>query len=209
MRLLFAAVFAACNHTPPATVSLALPLPTSPITPVSEKRALAQPPEMDFSSDQGAVHLVKDGDRFAGTLPGGVLTCTARADTFTCHWYKASAEGTAKLRREGDHLSGEWDSEEADEETIERGAFTGTLDGAWSSNWGDATVTTTGQSVHFDYGDGTVDCTAHDRKLACTWQESGTTGAAELVVESQRVVRGRWGTGSSASDGGDWVFVRR
>lgn len=210
MKQLCWVALVACNHAAtPATVSIALPLPTTPIAPVSEKRQAAYGPEMDFTSDQGAVHLVKDGDRFAGTIPGGVLTCTARADAFTCHWYKSSAEGVAKLRRDGDHLEGTWDSEEVDDETIDRGAFTGTLDGSWSSNWGTATITTTGQRVHVDYGDGTVDCTARDRKLACTWQEAGTTGAAELVIESQRVVRGRWGTATSATDGGDWVFVRR
>jgi len=210
MRRLFWVVLVACSHaSAPATVSLALPLPTAPVTPVSEKREPAYAREMDFQSDQGPIHLVKDGDRFAGTMPGGVLTCTARADTFTCHWYQSSAEGTAKLHRDGDRLEGVWDGEAADEETIDRGAFTGTLDGSWASNWGTTTVTTKGQNVHFEYADGTVDCTAHDRKLACSWQEAGSSGSAELVIETQRVVRGRWGTGTSATDGGDWVFVRR
>src|SRR6185369_9208273 len=59
MRRLFCVVLVACNHaSAPATVSLALPLPTAPVTPVSEKREPAYAREMDFQSDQGQIHLV-------------------------------------------------------------------------------------------------------------------------------------------------------
>lgn len=211
MKRCFAIVLAACNHAPaPATVSLALPLPTAPITPVSEKRPSITR-EMDLSSDRGMVHLVKDGDGFAGTYSEGVLTCSVRAETFTCHWYQHSNEGIATLRRDGDRLDGTWDGEATDDETlpIAHGGFNATLDGSWDSNWGTATITSNARGVHFDYADGTIECTTHDRKLSCNWQETAVSGGAELVIETEHVLRGRWGTGASATDGGVWMFVRR
>jgi len=211
-RALVCLSFAACSPArAPATVSLALPLPTASISPVSEVRHAPFAQEMDFSSDQGPIHLVKDGDRFAGTYPNGVMSCTVKAETFTCHWYQQSGEGTAKLRREGDRLEGTWDDDAEDDETlpVPRGAVTRALDGSWQSNWGQATFTTKGQNVHIDYDQGTVDCTQRDRNLACTWQEGGTSGGADLVIESSWIVRGRWGTGTSNTDGGIWMFVRR
>jgi hypothetical protein len=63
--------------------------------------------------------------------------------------------------------------------------------------------------VHIEYSDGTMDCTTRGTNLACTWNENSASGAAELAFESERVIRGRWGTGASSSDGGVWVFVRR
>ena len=210
MRVAACVVLVACSHTPaPATVSLALPLPTAPITPVSEVRE-TRSQELDFASDHGPIHLVKDGDGFAGTFQDGVLTCTESVKTFTCHWYQSSSEGTAQLHRDGDRLEGTWDDEGADATPVGRGSLSGTLDGSWDTNWGPATITTNrSNNVHVDYVQGTADCTATDRKLACTWQEGGSGGGAELVIETQHVVRGRWGTGASATDGGVWVFVRR
>jgi hypothetical protein len=212
MRFVFCVLAAACSqHAAPATVSLALPLPTAPITPVSEKRDPTWPRELELESDRGKVHLVKDRDGFAGTYPDGVLTCTIRAETLTCHWYQHSNEGIATLQRKGDRLEGDWDGEVADDETLPtpRGTVNAALDGAWDSNWSSATITSNTRGVHVDYADGSIDCTVHDRKLSCTWQETTVGGGAEFVIETERVLRGRWGTGSSATDGGNWVFVRR
>jgi hypothetical protein len=39
------------------------------------------------------------------------------------------------------------------------------------------------------------------------WGLAQVTGA-ELIIESQHVLRGRWGSSASQTDGGPWVFIR-
>ena len=80
----------------------------------------------------------------------------------------------------------------------------------WDSNFGPATITRTSSGLHVEYRDGTMECDDRQpKKLACDWTEGSANGKAELTIESSRVLRGHWGNGTSSSDGGSWLFVRR
>jgi hypothetical protein len=202
------------EHAPQAVAIAPLPVVTQSIEPVVETRApKASIDDGDFSSDKGGmVHLVAAPDgTLAGTYPNGVLTCTA---ALACLWYEGSANGRATFQRKHDGtLAGTWGNGESDADgggwTLVPIKRSGTLDGVWDTNWGVAKIETTRAGVHIEYSDGTMDCTTRGTNLACTWNENSASGAAELAIESERVIRGRWGTGASSSDGGVWVFVRR
>jgi hypothetical protein len=215
MRRLLVLLLAACSeHVPQQAVAIApLPVPSQTIEPVVEVRKPAQPDDADFSSDRGGmIHLTaaRDGS-LSGTYPNGILTCSA---SFACRWYESSATGRATFQRKPDGtLAGTWGSEESDDNggswTLVPVKHRGALDGVWDTNFGAAKIESTSSGIHIDYEGGTVDCPAQGVKLACTWNEGGGTGGAELAVESERVIRGKWGSGTSSTDGGAWVFVRR
>jgi hypothetical protein len=214
MRVLFALVLVACDHAQAPAVSI-VPLPTTAQTveTVVEVRApKTSIDDGDFSSERGVVHLAAEPDgRLAGTYPNGVLTCSA---AFACRWYERSSEGRATFHRKTDgKLEGTWGNDASDDDggswTLVPIARNGGVDGVWDTNWGVAKIETKRGGLHVEYETGSMDCTEHDKKLDCTWSESSMTGAAELVVESPRVMRGRRGSGASSSDGGYWVFVKR
>lgn len=217
MRLFLVVLLASCAEHAPQAVAIA-PLPVvarATIEPVVDEVRPSKPStdEGDFSSDKGGMlHLAAAPDgSLAGTYPNGILTCTA---ALACLWYEGSASGRATFQRKHDGtLAGTWGSGESD---VDGGGWTlvpikrsGTLDGVWDTNWGVAKIETTRTGVHIEYSDGTMDCTTHGTKLDCAWTENSVTGGAELAIESERVIRGRWGSGASSSDGGVWVFVRR
>lgn len=218
MRRAFAALaLAACAPPAPPPAAVTLPLPTVPATATSAEARDTKPSldEGDFSSDRGMVHLTAEPDgTLAGTFSGGVITCRAKGEQLSCRWYDRSGEGRATLRRtpEG-RLEGTWGNGASDADgggwTLAPIPRASPLDGVWDTNWGAATLTTSARGVHVDYGEGTMDCTQRDRTLACAWTEGGAGGNAELTIESTRVLRGRWGSGASSTDGGPWVFVRR
>ena len=222
--VLASALTAACSSARPAAeASVALPV----ILPVPSAAETVATPRVvkplldaaDFTSERGAVHLTVEAD---GMVDGsfesdGVVTCSApRGDALACEWVEGSADGHATLHRKTDgRLEGTWGNGASDADggvwtlvPVARGDSG--MSGAWMSNWGAATVEDTGHGVHAAYTSGVLDCTRRDaRTLACTWVEGSSTGAAVLVIESPRVLRGTWGNGASATDGGKWLFVRR
>ncbi len=221
MKLVVGLVFVvgcATQSSGPAVVSLAAPLPMPTLAaPESPSWSAAKTDDSsDFSSDRGIVRLTPESDgTLSGTYADGVLTC-ARPDAkgITCKWYEASNEGRAAFVRKDDGtLEGTWGTGESIDDggawtlvPLVRGAGLG---GAWHTNWGIAHVTDTGHGIHVDYVRGTMDCEPRaSQHLRCDWSEGSASGRAELVIESQSVLRGTWGSGASADDGGLWVFVR-
>jgi hypothetical protein len=209
----------AAQAPPPATVSLVEPLPSAPPSPVPPPPPRERARDAaDFTSERGIVHLAAQGDgSLAGTFGGsGVMTCTRSADAVSCRWYDGAADGSAAFHRRPDgRLEGTFGNGTSADDA---GAWTlvpvaardDGLGGVWDTNWGPAVVHATAGGIHVDYRDGTMDCEEHDAgKLTCAWTEGSTTGKAELTIESRRVLRGRWGNGGSATDGGGWLFVRR
>ncbi len=212
----FALVACADRSPPPAAVTLPLPTPSATQAAISEvPETKPTVDEGDFSSERGMVHLVAEPDgTLAGTFTGGVVTCHAKNEDLSCRWYDRNGEGRAKLRRTADgRLEGTWGNGASQDDgggwTLAPIAHQSPLDGVWDTNWGPATLSSSARGVHVDYGDGTMDCTSRDRSLECAWTQGGATGNAQLTIESSRVLRGRWGSGASATDGGSWVFVRR
>ena len=214
------ALLVACadRTPPPTTVSLALPLPAPSATTAQIEAHDTKPAldDGDFSSERGMVHLTAEPDgTLAGTYAGGILTCKNERDLLACRWYQGTSEGRATLRRKPDgRVEGTWGNGPSDDDggswTLVPVARAAPLEGVWDTNWGVATVRATARGgVHVDYPDGTMDCEQRDRKLTCAWNESSLSGNAELTIESSRLLRGRWGSGASATDGGPWVFVKR
>jgi hypothetical protein len=214
MRFVLAASLVACVQQAPQAVAIApLPVASGTIEPVVEMRTKKSLDDGDFTSDKGGmVHLTAAADgSLSGTYTNGILTCSA---ALACLWYEGGTTGRATFQRKRDgKLDGTWGNGESDTDggtwtlvPVKRG---GTLDGAWDSNWGVTRIETNHAGIHMEYSGGTIDCTAQGTKLACTWNEGSGSGGAELTIESDRVIRGRWGSGASSTDGGDWVFVRR
>lgn len=216
-----AASACAAPRVMPSAVSLALPLPSPPPSVTPALPAIARMTEqgsVDFTSERGLVHLAPSSTNvLTGTYGGGVLTCIespARDAVVSCRWYEGMSEGRAVFHRDADGaLTGTWGNGAS---TTDGGAWTlvpvprGGIAGVWDTNWGVAIVTDTALGMHVDYPGGTLECTARSaRRYECTWAEGSLAGAAELAIESQRVLRGRWGTGASATDGGGWLFVKR
>ncbi|HEY5243264.1 MAG TPA: hypothetical protein VIJ22_17410 [Polyangiaceae bacterium] len=79
--------------------------------------------------------------------------------------------------------------------------------GSYSSTFGRAVVVQTGNDVTVTYARGSAKCTAAGNALDCSWREGATSGKAKLVKETGGTIRGTWGNGSSAIDGGAWVFT--
>jgi|SRR6185312_14690558 len=80
--------------------------------------------------------------------------------------------------------------------------------GSYNSTWGKADFTQTGDKVNVKYARGTMTCTAVGNALDCDWDEGpGGTGKAKLVKETSGTIRGTWGSGASATNGGAWVFT--
>ena len=212
----------ACTQSaPPPSVSLPMPLP-SPPAPESTiaLRPFSKPSfdAADFSSEKGIVHL-RDGS--GGVVAGafgssGVMTCNRSPESLECRWYENSDRGRAVFhRRPSGKLEGTWGSGESADDggswtLVPIASTEGGPEGVWDSNFVPATITRTSSGLHVEYRDGTMECDDRQpKKLACDWTEGSANGKAELTIESSRVLRGHWGNGTSSSDGGSWLFVRR
>jgi hypothetical protein len=81
--------------------------------------------------------------------------------------------------------------------------------GKYSSNWGNATFTQKGNSVSGVYPKGTLACTVvnEGKSLACRWNEGGSVGGAYLTRQANGSLAGSWGSGTSSSNGGPWLFT--
>lgn len=79
--------------------------------------------------------------------------------------------------------------------------------GSYNSTWGQAVFTQAGNNVSVKYARGTMTCTASGNALDCDWHEGAPSGRAKLVKETGGTIRGTWGNGPSATDGGAWVFT--
>jgi hypothetical protein len=87
-------------------------------------------------------------------------------------------------------------------------ATTVSFTGSYNSTWGKADFVQTGNHVNVKYARGTMTCTASGNALDCDWDEgAGGTGKAKLVKETGGAIRGTWGKGPSATNGGAWVFT--
>ena len=81
--------------------------------------------------------------------------------------------------------------------------------GVFISNWGKATCTQVKRNVNCLYAgkSGSMDCkVVGENELDCEWEEPGASGKAKLTKKADGKVSGTWGNGSSATNGGAWVF---
>jgi len=196
------AVVASCGETFPTT-------------------ALQTPPHKtgrQYTSEWGVVHRIDSTNgKWVGAYPRGILDCTETGEggeTSLCEWHEGGSNGRATFARTAEgKLSGTWgfgdETEGGGEWTLVPMVRGSGLSGAWETNWGSATITLEGQRAHIVSARGTMDCdTSRKPNLTCDWTEGSAVGKAELVVDSDRVIRGHWGSGPSSTDGGEWIFVR-
>lgn len=81
--------------------------------------------------------------------------------------------------------------------------------GTYVSNWGKAKCTQVKRNVNCLYAgkSGSMDCKVIGEKdLECDWDEPGASGKAKLAKKDDGKISGTWGNGSSATNGGAWVF---
>jgi len=212
-----AVVVAACTREVPPAVALPITLPTPPPIASDAPRATIAPSsdETTYASDRGIVRLVADGTIVGGSYNDGVLACAVRGDVIACDWFESGATGRATFhRKNGGKLEGTYGNDQSDDdigtwnlEPLPQSSLA-TLDGAWDTNWGLATMHEVQGGVHVDYRDGKMDCTRTGSELACTWTEGGSNGDANFKIESPHLLRGTWTTSGSGPVGA-WAFVRR
>jgi hypothetical protein len=83
--------------------------------------------------------------------------------------------------------------------------------GAYTTNWGDATVTQHGCEVDVVYDGsarGAMRCVARGSTLGCAWRETFGSGKAAFARESDGSWTGTWGGAANATEGGEWTFRR-
>lgn len=83
--------------------------------------------------------------------------------------------------------------------------------GSYVTNWGKAKCTQVKRNVNCLYAgkSGSLDCTVvGERDLECDWEEAGASGKSKLTKKDDGRLAGTWGNGSSATNGGAWVFKR-
>lgn len=81
--------------------------------------------------------------------------------------------------------------------------------GTYVSNWGKAKCTQVKRNVNCLYAgkSGSMDCKViGEKELDCEWDEPGASGKAKLTKKDDGKISGTWGNGSSATNGGAWVF---
>ncbi|MCC6213587.1 MAG: hypothetical protein IT376_01875 [Polyangiaceae bacterium] len=82
--------------------------------------------------------------------------------------------------------------------------------GAYTTNWGKANCTQVKKNVNCLYAgkSGSLDCKVVDKmELDCDWSETGTSGKAKLTKQADGKLKGSWGRGESATNGGPWIFT--
>ncbi|MEJ7734952.1 MAG: hypothetical protein WKG00_37910 [Polyangiaceae bacterium] len=79
--------------------------------------------------------------------------------------------------------------------------------GSYKSAWGQTVFNQTGNQVSATYPNGTIACVATGNVADCDWKEAKGVGKAKLVKEAGGAIKGTWGMGASATDGGAWNFT--
>ncbi len=79
--------------------------------------------------------------------------------------------------------------------------------GKYRSTYGDVRVSQKGDKVTGTYPGGTLDCTAEGKKLDCNWKDGFGVGKSKLEKQANGDLKGTWGKGASATDGGPWLFT--
>ncbi len=80
--------------------------------------------------------------------------------------------------------------------------------GTYRSTWGATVFTQNGSAVTAKYDKGSMVCRASGDTLDCDWKEAASSGRAKLVLAPDGTMKGTWGTGASATNGGPWLFSR-
>jgi hypothetical protein len=83
--------------------------------------------------------------------------------------------------------------------------------GSYTSNWGGAKCTQVKKNVNCLYQGktGSLDCKIvgdDGNELECEWDDSEGRGKAKFKRKDDGQLVGSWGHGSSATNGGPWVF---
>lgn len=82
--------------------------------------------------------------------------------------------------------------------------------GTYTTNWGKANCTQVKKNVNCLYAgkSGSLDCKVVDKlELECEWMETGSSGKAKLTKQTDGKLKGSWGRGESATNGGPWIFT--
>ena len=79
--------------------------------------------------------------------------------------------------------------------------------GTYKSAWGATVFTQQGNQVSATYPNGTMACVPNGSTLDCNWREAASSGKALLTKDASGGITGTWGTGTSATNGGPWVFT--
>ena len=65
----------------------------------------------------------------------------------------------------------------------------------------------TARSTSNQSGSESTSSPSMSNRTPCSSLDPGGSGKAKLVKETSGTIRGTWGKGSSATDGGAWVFT--
>ena len=88
-----------------------------------------------------------------------------------------------------------------------KAATTTSFAGTYKSNWGLTTFAQSGNSIAVAYPRGSMTCQPTGNTLDCVWKEGTLSGRASLTKQPDGSIKGTWGSGASATNGGPWVFT--
>lgn len=86
-------------------------------------------------------------------------------------------------------------------------ATTTSFAGTYKSNWGPTVFAQNGAAIVATYPNGSMACQPSGNTLDCDWKEAKSAGKAKLTKQPDGSLKGTWGTGTSATNGGPWLFT--
>ncbi|HTJ84351.1 MAG TPA: hypothetical protein VL400_21680 [Polyangiaceae bacterium] len=81
--------------------------------------------------------------------------------------------------------------------------------GIYTSTYGEVRMRQSGTDVSGTYPGGTLKCVPTGKTLDCDWKDSAGIGKAKLDKQPNGDLKGTWGNGVSATNGGGWLFVMK
>lgn len=91
--------------------------------------------------------------------------------------------------------------------TTKSAPATASFAGTYKTNWGPTVFAQNGTAIAATYPNGSMTCQPSGNTLDCDWKEAKAAGKAKLTKEADGSLKGTWGTGTSATNGGAWLFT--
>ncbi len=173
-----------------------------------------------YTSDWGRIMLVQDGDKVLGVYAGqyqGSIEGKIQDGKLHYRWQQLNGErGRGWFALSDGGLTGKWGSRNSEDDG---GDWNATLEsrpdggkgpffGRWQTAWGRVALLHLGSHVMGLYNGqfkGVIIGSVEGKTLKFEWIQTGEKGRGYFTLnEGDNAFSGKWGSGDSDSDGGDW-----
>ncbi|HPN81882.1 MAG TPA: hypothetical protein PLM00_00725 [Spirochaetota bacterium] len=173
-----------------------------------------------YSSEWGQIMLVQKDNKVLGVYAGqfqGSLEGQVNGGKFHFRWNQLNGEsgrGWFSLSENG--LTGKWGNGNSEDDGGDWNANlesrpesgTGPFFGRWETAWGRVALLQLGNQVMGLYNGqyrGLISGTVEEKTLKFEWIQTGEKGHGFFTLnDGNNAFTGKWGSGESDSDGGDW-----